>query len=48
VLAGVIVLMQPEAAGVAFVWVLGVYALLVGAMMVAVALDARKLLEGKH
>lgn len=48
VLAGVIVLMQPETAGVAFVWVLGVYALLVGAMMIAVALDARKLLEGKR
>ena len=48
VLAGIIVLMQPETVGVAFVWVLGVYALLVGAMMVAVALDARKLVEGKR
>lgn len=48
VLAGVIVLMQPVAGGVAFVWVLGVYALLVGAMMVAVSLDARKLVEGKR
>jgi uncharacterized membrane protein HdeD (DUF308 family) len=48
VLAGVVVLMQPVAGGVAFVWVLGVYALVVGAMMVAVALDARKLVEGKH
>jgi uncharacterized membrane protein HdeD (DUF308 family) len=47
VLAGVIVLMQPVASGIAFVWVLGVYALLVGAMMTAVALDARKLVEGK-
>jgi uncharacterized membrane protein HdeD (DUF308 family) len=48
VLAGVIVLMQPVAGGVAFVWVLGVYALLAGAMMIAVALDARALLENKR
>jgi len=48
VLAGVVILMQPVAAGVAFVWILGVYALLVGAMMVAVALDARKLVEVRH
>lgn len=48
VLAGVIILMQPVAGGVAFVWVLGLYALLAGSMMVAVALDARALLEGKR
>ncbi len=48
VLAGVVILMQPVAGGVAFVWILGVYALLVGAMMVAVSLDARKLVEGKR
>lgn len=41
-IAGVLVLFQPRASGVAFVWILGVYALVVGPMMIAVALDANK------
>lgn len=42
VLAGVIVLFQPAASGVAFVWILGLYALLSGPLMVALALDINK------
>jgi uncharacterized membrane protein HdeD (DUF308 family) len=43
VLAGIIVLFQPVASGVAFVWILGIYALIVGPLQIALALDARKL-----
>lgn len=42
VLAGVIVLFQPVTSGVAFVWILGLYALLSGPMMIALALDMNK------
>lgn len=42
VLAGVIVLFQPVASGVAFVWILGLYALLTGPLMIALALDINK------
>lgn len=42
VLAGVILLFQPVSAGVAFVWILGVYALITGPMMIALALDINK------
>lgn len=42
VLAGVIVLFQPAASGVAFVWILGLYALLSGPLMIALALDINK------
>lgn len=38
---GVVLLFQPERGGVAFVWILGLYALLVGPMMVALALDIK-------
>lgn len=37
IVAGIIVLDQKQSAGVAFVWILGVYAIVVGAMQVAVA-----------
>lgn len=40
VVAGVFVLNQPVAGGVAFVWVIGLYALLMGPLMVALAIDA--------
>ncbi len=37
VLAGIIVLFQPAAGGVAFVWILGLYALITGPMVIAMA-----------
>lgn len=40
-LAGVVVLMQPASAGVAFVWILGLYALLTGPMLIAMSLDVK-------
>lgn len=42
VVAGIVLLFQPEAAGVGFVWILGLYALLTGPLMVALALDINK------
>jgi uncharacterized membrane protein HdeD (DUF308 family) len=47
VLAGIVVLFQPESSGVAFVWILGLYALLTGPLMIAMALDVRNELEGR-
>ncbi len=41
--AGAIILLQPAAAGVAFVWILGLYALITGPMLLALAYDAKKL-----
>lgn len=49
-LAGVIILMQPVAGGIAFVWVLGIYALITGPLMIALAVEvnkAAKLEDGK-
>jgi uncharacterized membrane protein HdeD (DUF308 family) len=40
--AGVVLLFQPEEGGVAFVWILGLYALLAGPLLVALALDINK------
>lgn len=40
VLAGVFMLTQPAEAGVAFVWVLGLYSLLAGPLLIALAVDA--------
>lgn len=45
-IAGVILLFQPEAGGIAFVWILGLYALLAGPMMVALALDIKNAENG--
>ena len=42
VIVGVILLMQPAAAGVAFVWVLGLYSLITGPMLIALAYDIKK------
>lgn len=42
VIAGVVLLFQPASAGVAFVWILGLYALLAGPLMIALALDISK------
>lgn len=41
VVAGVWLLTQPESAGVAFVWIVGLYALLFGPLLVALSMDAR-------
>ena len=43
VLAGIIVLFQPVAAGVAFVWILGIYALVVGSLLLAAAVETHRL-----
>lgn len=40
-LAGVILLFQPASAGVAFVWILGLYALITGPLLVALAFEAK-------
>lgn len=45
VVAGVFVLRQPEAGGVAFVWILGLFALISGPLMIAMAVDAKNALE---
>lgn len=42
-LAGIIVLKQPVAGGVAFVWVLGLYALILGPILLVSGLELRKL-----
>jgi uncharacterized membrane protein HdeD (DUF308 family) len=42
-LAGIVVLFQPEASGVAFVWIIGLYALITGPLMIAAAMDAHRL-----
>ena len=42
VLAGIIVLFQPVAGGLAFIWILGVYALITGPLMIALAMEANK------
>lgn len=41
-LAGVVILFQPAAAGVAFVWLLGLYALLTGPLLIALSFDVKK------
>ena len=40
-IVGVIMLFQPAASGVAFVWVLGLYALVTGPLLVAMAFDLK-------
>lgn len=42
VIAGVVLLFQPASGGVAFVWILGLYALLTGPLMIALAMDVNK------
>lgn len=41
VLAGLFILFQPVSAGVAFVWVLGLYALIAGPLLIALAVDLK-------
>lgn len=45
VIVGIAILLQPAAGGVAFVWVLGLYALLTGPMMIALGIDAKHYIE---
>lgn len=47
VIVGISILMQPAAGGVAFVWILGLYALLTGPMWIALGIDAKHAIEGK-
>jgi len=42
IIVGIVVLNQPVAGGVAFVWLLGLYALFFGPLMIAMSLDAHK------
>ena len=41
----VLVLFQPVASGVAFVWLLGLYALITGPLMIALSLDVKRALD---
>lgn len=41
IIAGVFVFSQPEASGIAFVWIVGLYALILGPLMIAAAMDER-------
>ncbi|HSX14544.1 MAG TPA: DUF308 domain-containing protein [Candidatus Saccharimonadales bacterium] len=45
VLAGIIVLMNPAAGGVAFVWVLGLYGLITGPLLIVVGMETKHLME---
>ncbi len=40
-LAGIVILMYPVSSGVAFVWVLGLYALITGPLMIVLGISAR-------
>jgi len=46
VIAGVVILLQPAAGGIAFVWVVGLYALIYGVLMFVLALEARNIYLG--
>jgi len=43
VVAGILVLVQPRAASVAFVWILGLYGLIVGPLLLAAAMETHRL-----
>lgn len=45
IVVGIILLFQPASGGVAFVWLLGLYALIAGPLLIAVSLDLKKLAE---
>lgn len=45
VLTGIVVLAQPVSAGVTFVWVLGIFALVTGPMLIALSMEARAALD---
>lgn len=41
VAAGILCLFQPAASGIAFVWILGLYALITGPLLIALAMDIK-------
>lgn len=43
VLAGIFLLMEPASSGLAFTWVLGLYGLITGPMLIAMSLDLHKM-----
>jgi uncharacterized membrane protein HdeD (DUF308 family) len=43
ILVGILMLFQPVASGVAFVWLLGIYGLIAGPLMIAAAVEMNKL-----
>jgi uncharacterized membrane protein HdeD (DUF308 family) len=45
IVAGILILFQPVAAGVAFVWILGLYALITGPMLIVLSLEVKKALK---
>jgi uncharacterized membrane protein HdeD (DUF308 family) len=47
VLAGILMLFQPAASGVAFVWILGLYALIAGPMLIAMSIDVRNMVDAR-
>lgn len=47
-IAGVVLLFQPAASGVAFVWILGIYALISGPLLIALALDLKNTEKHLH
>jgi uncharacterized membrane protein HdeD (DUF308 family) len=46
-LAGIVMLFQPAASGVAFVWLLGLYGLITGPMLIALSLDLHHMNDKK-
>ena len=48
VLAGILMLFQPVASGVAFVWIIGLYALISGPLTIAMSLDVHRMVEGRR
>lgn len=46
IIAGIVILLQPAAGGIAFVWVVGLYALIYGVLMFVLALEARNIYLG--
>lgn len=44
---GIVILMQPVGGGLAFVWILGLYALISGPVMIAMATDMVKIKDAK-
>jgi uncharacterized membrane protein HdeD (DUF308 family) len=42
IIAGIVVLFQPAASGVAFVWIIGIYALITGPLLIAMGMEVNK------
>lgn len=47
IIVGIVVLNASAAAGVAFVWILGLYALIMGPLLIAMSFDVKHMYEGK-